>query len=148
MNSSALTNVPRWIWFGLMIAGIAISPYIYLIETEAWYFTVFESTRNKAGEHYAATKTRYYGLTAGIVCIVIFHILWKTLYNETNTIFTPHLFSIVNTVVLFMALLLTVWQIVILLNAYSYTQEGDNFKNSRAKYLLYLVFAPIGVWKI
>ena len=142
-----LLAVPRWAWCFLLLSALFL-PEVYIIVCQLWYLSVFLKTKESAAEHYTDTCHRYFTVTTClIVCSGLYDIA-APLYTAGWLPISTHFLSIAKTIILFVLLLLQVWQLVILLNAYSYARDGINFKNSRARYLLYFILAPIGAYFI
>lgn len=127
-----------------MAASLFI-PYAYIVVVELWYYSLFVGTRTSAEEHYTASHRRYLAVSVAVGVLSLVYIVLQRLY-AAGCIPSPQVYAISRTVLLFVCILVAVWQIVILLNAYSYAVDGDNFKNSRARYLLLLILAPIGTF--
>lgn len=139
--------MPWWVWSAILTIAVFV-PGLYLIVAELWYMTVFLQTKERAPEHYSASKTRYFTAAASVLILYASDHVAELMYSQGILELPANVYSIGRTILLFVFLLMAVWQLVILLNAYTYAIEGENFKNSRAKYLLVFIFAPIGAWYI
>lgn len=139
-----MSKVRGWDWCVAMVVALFF-PYAYVVVAELWYYSVFVGTRRTAREHYEASRGRYVGVSVAVVVLSLVYVVAQRLYGTgVLSAVSPQVYAVSRSVLLFVCILMAVWQIVILLNAYSYAVDGDNFKNSRARYLLLFVLAPIG----
>ena len=141
----SLSKCPWWLWCAVLIMSLFV-PMAYVVVVHLWYIVVFETTRDRACEHYSSAKIRYRVLCGSVVVISLLVALFTYLFNDQLLPISAQVFSIVKSSLFFIWLFAEVWQLVILANAYSYAMVGDNFKNSRVRYLLYFIFSPIGTY--
>lgn len=143
MKHNPFTKPNRWIWSAALFVAL-LHPLAYIIVVELWYYTVFAATRTSAPEHYTTSRRRYCTTSISVVALSLIYAISERLYAVEQMPLSPQAYAVSRTILLFILILMAVWQIVILLNAYSYSIDGNNFKNSRARYLLLIILAPIG----
>lgn len=137
------SRIPAWIWSAMLLAAL-LHPYAYMLVAELWYLVMFRSTAQRAAEYYCASERRYSSITLLALVVGSLYFLSEHIYGSWCLPLSAYVYTMGKTILLFALLLILVWQIVILLNSYTYTLDNKEFKDSKAKYLLLFIIAPVG----
>lgn len=126
-----------------MLLVALLHPYAYMLVAELWYLAMFRSVAaTRAAEYYNASKRRY--LTISLLVVIFGSLYFLSECVAGRLPVSAQAFAMGKTLLLFVLLLILVWQIVILFNTYTYTLNDKEFKDAKAKYLLLFIISPLG----
>lgn len=122
------------------------SSFLYILIAQFWYYSVFDATRVAAAEHFKSSNSRLIFLAVAIVALKFISFV----LSDIVMLFTDSamVISLAYSALFLLEVFLYVWEFVILSNAFSWALVGENFKNSRIKWMVALLFAPIGLFWI
>ena len=118
--------------------------WITFLFWEIWYLMVLDGVRAKAEKYYNEIVGRF-KLIVGLIMTIetIFSVMSVITILGLN-LFSNTVLGVVYSVRFLAHSVLFIWQISMLMNAFTATMSAEEYKAERGKIALMLVFAPIG----